>query len=291
MTNLKANTVVVDANKENEHVDYVEGASGTQSDGNIRQGVTPKPIGTTAPSTESILINVTDSPREFEFKHFNYPRTRNSGGSILLMAVMVGVSVDVVSVWVKQHGFSMMAFNEDELSVIATKLGTPLMIDSYTSDMCMQSWGKLSYTRAMIELHADIELKETIMVAMPKLVGEGFYMCTIRIDNSNLFNVLNSIENDDDLGTNMGISKSTGKGSLNVAHDSSSNTLIIDKIDKLQRQMLDGKLIFVDNDGNPLVSTGNVDSENEVKVSLGTMKGNKWDDNYESYDDDLYERS
>ncbi|GJU38687.1 hypothetical protein Tco_1191644 [Tanacetum coccineum] len=36
-----------------------------------------------------------------------------------------------------------------------------------------------SYDRAMIELRADVELKDTIVVAMPKLIGEGFYLCTI----------------------------------------------------------------------------------------------------------------
>ncbi|GKG35594.1 zinc knuckle CX2CX4HX4C containing protein, partial [Tanacetum coccineum] len=46
----------------------------------------------------------------------------------------------------------------------------------------MQSWGRSSYARAMIELRADEELKDTIMVAMPKLVGEGFNMCTIRVE-------------------------------------------------------------------------------------------------------------
>ncbi|GJY43618.1 hypothetical protein Tco_0431831 [Tanacetum coccineum] len=50
--------------------------------------------------------------------------------------------------------------------------GTSLMLNSYTSDMCMQSWGMSSYCRAMIELRADMELKDTIVVAMPKLVGE-----------------------------------------------------------------------------------------------------------------------
>ncbi|GJY47506.1 hypothetical protein Tco_0436569 [Tanacetum coccineum] len=60
-------------------------------------------------------------------------------------------------------------------SATATKLGTPLMLDYYTSDMCMQSWGRSSYERAMIKLQADVELKYTIMVAMPKLVMEGFY--------------------------------------------------------------------------------------------------------------------
>nr|GEW00275.1 hypothetical protein [Tanacetum cinerariifolium] len=34
----------------------------------------------------------------------------------------------------------------------------------------------------MIEILADMELKDTIMVAMPKLVGEGFYTCTIRVE-------------------------------------------------------------------------------------------------------------
>ncbi|GJY10053.1 hypothetical protein Tco_0378238 [Tanacetum coccineum] len=38
-----------------------------------------------------------------------------------------------------------------------------------------------SYVRAMIELRADMEFKDTIVVAMLKLVGEGFYTCTIRV--------------------------------------------------------------------------------------------------------------
>nr|GEX40757.1 hypothetical protein [Tanacetum cinerariifolium] len=214
-----------------------------------------------------------------------------------------------VSVWVKLYDVPLSAFSEDGLGTISTRLGTPLMLDSYTSDMCIQSWGRLSYTRAMIDLRADGELKDTIVVAMPKLLGEGFNLCTIHVtknlnnsrhatrgvpvglnvsiksskqiyrhisnkngastsgknkqpevskqevSNSNPFDALKSIENDDDFGTNVGISKSVRKGSLNVAHASSSNTPIIDKIDKLQHQILDGKLMFVNDDGNPLVPT------------------------------------
>ncbi|GJT24511.1 putative reverse transcriptase domain-containing protein [Tanacetum coccineum] len=87
-----------------------------------------------------------------------------------------------VPVWVKLHGVPVTAFSEDGLSVIATKLGTPLMLDSYTSDMCMQSWGRSSYTRAMIELRADAELKDNVVVAMPKITGDGFYTCNIRVE-------------------------------------------------------------------------------------------------------------
>ncbi|GJU87836.1 hypothetical protein Tco_1295382 [Tanacetum coccineum] len=39
-----------------------------------------------------------------------------------------------------------------------------------------------SYARAMIELQADAELKYTIIVVMPKIIGKGFYMCTIRVE-------------------------------------------------------------------------------------------------------------
>ncbi|GKB37756.1 hypothetical protein Tco_0882698 [Tanacetum coccineum] len=45
----------------------------------------------------------------------------------------------------------------------------------------MQSWGRSSYARAMIDLRADEELKDSIMVDMPKLVSEGFNMCTVRV--------------------------------------------------------------------------------------------------------------
>ncbi|GJW13720.1 putative reverse transcriptase domain-containing protein [Tanacetum coccineum] len=67
-----------------------------------------------------------------------------------------------VSVWVKLHGVPMTVFSEDGLSAIAT------------------NWS--SYARAMIKLRADVELKDSIVVAMRKLVGEGFYMCTIRVE-------------------------------------------------------------------------------------------------------------
>nr|GEY89820.1 homeobox protein knotted-1-like 2 [Tanacetum cinerariifolium] len=200
----------------------------------------------------------------------------------------------------------MTAFSDDGLSAIATKLGNPLMLDSYTSYMCIQSWGMSSYAREMIELRSDVELKDTIRVAMSKLVGEGSNcllfvlsmsgnlsgvrvsrpisnkisastsgkkkqaeLSSQKVSNSNPFDALNSTKDGDDLGTNGGNSKSAENGSLNVVHGSSNNTPIIEKIDKLERQILDGKLMFVDDDGKPLykvVSKGNEDSESEVEV-------------------------
>nr|GEV67726.1 hypothetical protein [Tanacetum cinerariifolium] len=90
--------------------------------------------------------------------------------------------VSTVPVWVKLHGVPVTAFSEDGLSAIATKLGTPLMLDSYTSDMCVQSWGNSSYARVMIELRANVELKDNIIVAMPKLTREGHYTCNLHVE-------------------------------------------------------------------------------------------------------------
>ncbi|GKD36448.1 copia protein, partial [Tanacetum coccineum] len=90
--------------------------------------------------------------------------------------------VSIVLVWVKLHGVPVTAFSEDGLSVITTKLSTPLMLDSYTSDMCMQSWGRSSYARVMVELKADVELKDNIVMAMPKITREGHYTCNVHVE-------------------------------------------------------------------------------------------------------------
>ncbi|GJV14132.1 putative reverse transcriptase domain-containing protein [Tanacetum coccineum] len=91
--------------------------------------------------------------------------------------------VCTISVSVKLHGVPVTAFSEDGLSDIATKLGTPLMLDSYTSDMCMQSWGRSSYARVMIELRVDVELRDNIVAAMPKITRKD----TILIDSGLAF--------------------------------------------------------------------------------------------------------
>nr|GEY00185.1 hypothetical protein [Tanacetum cinerariifolium] len=90
--------------------------------------------------------------------------------------------VSTVQVWVKLHGVPVTIFSEDGLGAIATKLGTPLMLDSYTFYMCIQSWGRSSYARVMVELKAVVELKDNIVVAMPEITMEGHYTCNVCVD-------------------------------------------------------------------------------------------------------------
>ncbi|GKC97824.1 hypothetical protein Tco_1168099 [Tanacetum coccineum] len=73
-----------------------------------------------------------------------------------------------VPIWVKFYDISIVAFTTDGLSVMATKLGNPIMLDSYTSSMCLQSWGRMDYAHALIDIRADQELKEDMVIAIPK---------------------------------------------------------------------------------------------------------------------------
>ncbi|GKE33068.1 nucleotide-diphospho-sugar transferase [Tanacetum coccineum] len=319
-----------------------------------------------------------------------------------------GLDAMLENVWVKLHGVPVTAFSEDGLSAIATKLGTPLMLDSYTSDMCMQSWGRLSFSRVMIELQADVELKDNIVVDMPKITREGHYTCNVRVEyewkppscssckvfghiheecpkntsagekkivkkpsqtsrgvsvgprmgfkpqkeyrpitkktnvsssgnkkkgvkpttkvsNSNPFDVLNSVDNNVEFCTNGGTTNlvnneatSSGSSFMHINNDGefASNTPIGEKIDKIERQICEGKIRLLDNDENPLVPTGIVESDSEVEVvfdetanlripTSGNDESDKGDgtnslleqwrdfypdnDDYDPYDDDMYE--
>ncbi|GJU14457.1 hypothetical protein Tco_1142423 [Tanacetum coccineum] len=186
-----------------------------------------------------------------------------------------------------------------------------------------------SYVRAMIELRADVELKDNIMAAMPKITREDYYTCNIHVEyewkpprcvcckvfghvleecpknigagaTKNLKKtsqtpkgipvgqkmgfkpkhvfqpVLTSVVNDVDLSTNGGISNSADKGTINVSY---SNTPIAEKIDKIERQIYEDKLRFVDDDGNPLVPR-------LVEQMKGIRIHNR---DYDLYDDDMCE--
>nr|GEW39529.1 hypothetical protein [Tanacetum cinerariifolium] len=233
------------------------------------------------------------------------------------------------------------------------------------------SEGRSSYARVMIELQADVELKDNIVVcACCKVFGHVHEECPKNIDagatknlkktshtpkgisvgqkmgfkpkqvfqpifkkstantsgkkvnnsdstkvvsKSNPFEVLTSVDNDADLGTNGAISNSVDRGTNNV---SSSNTPIGENIDKIEQQIYEGKLRFVDDDWNPLVPTPIMESDKEVEVvfnetanlrisTSGKNGSNKgygtnsllkqwWDsylnnDDYDPYDDDMYE--
>ncbi|GJV19746.1 hypothetical protein Tco_1368766, partial [Tanacetum coccineum] len=82
----------------------------------------------------------------------------------------------------KFYDVPINVFTKDGLSAITTKLGTSLMLDSYTTAMCTDSWGRASYARAMVELRTDVELRDTIMVDVLIFIGEGLTKRTIHVE-------------------------------------------------------------------------------------------------------------
>nr|GEU56980.1 hypothetical protein [Tanacetum cinerariifolium] len=98
---------------------------------------------------------------------------------------------------------------------------------------------------------------------------------TIEVNNSNPFDVLNSVDIDGEFGTNGGTTSfvnneatSSGSSFMYVDNDGdfASNTHIGEKIDNIERQICEGKLRLLDYDGNPLVPMGIVESDSELEV-------------------------
>nr|GEV52892.1 zinc knuckle CX2CX4HX4C [Tanacetum cinerariifolium] len=207
--------------------------------------------------------------------------------------------VSNVPIWVKLHGVPITAFSEDGLRAIATKLGFKPQKE-----------------------YRHVPKKPNANSSGNKKKGVD---PTIELSNSNPFDILNSVDNDVEFGTNEGTTnlvknRATLSGSFFIHVDNdgefASNTPIGEKINKIERQICEGKLRLLDNDRNPLVPTCIVENDSEVEVVFdetanlkistsgkdGSDKGygtnsllEQWRDSYsdnedfDPYDDDMYE--
>nr|GEV25253.1 hypothetical protein [Tanacetum cinerariifolium] len=128
-----------------------------------------------------------------------------------------------------------------------------LMAD-YFNDHC-----RSSYARAMIKLRADVELKDNIVTTMPKITREGYYTCNICVEyewkpsRSACCKVFGHVQEE---------------CPKNIA-SSPSTTPIVEKIDKIEKLIIEGKVTLVDDEGKPLekvASSCEYDSEDEVAL-------------------------
>ncbi|GJS12161.1 zinc knuckle CX2CX4HX4C containing protein [Tanacetum coccineum] len=79
-----------------------------------------------------------------------------------------------ILIWVKLHDVSIKVFEEDGISLIATFISKPVMIDSYTSSMCIESWGRSSFAQCLIEVNSEVDLVDVVTIGIPSLFGDGF---------------------------------------------------------------------------------------------------------------------
>ncbi|GJU70619.1 zinc knuckle CX2CX4HX4C containing protein [Tanacetum coccineum] len=62
------------------------------------------------------------------------------------------------------------------------ELTLPIILDSFTSLMCIESWGRSSFARCLIEIKADEDLKESITMGIPLPKGKGFTKEMVRVE-------------------------------------------------------------------------------------------------------------
>nr|GEU68367.1 hypothetical protein [Tanacetum cinerariifolium] len=87
-----------------------------------------------------------------------------------------------VPVWVKFHDVPLVAYTSDGLSLIAMKIGTPMMLDSYMNSMCLESWGSNSYARILIKIYACNGFSDNLIMVVLELKGLGYTKETIRVE-------------------------------------------------------------------------------------------------------------
>ncbi|GKD35016.1 zinc knuckle CX2CX4HX4C containing protein [Tanacetum coccineum] len=87
-----------------------------------------------------------------------------------------------IPVWVKLHDVPLQVFSEDGISLIATLIGKPVMLDSFIGSMCTDSWGRGSFARCLIEVITDAAFKDSVTTSIPLLDGEGFTKETVQVE-------------------------------------------------------------------------------------------------------------
>ncbi|GJX49705.1 hypothetical protein Tco_0276550 [Tanacetum coccineum] len=104
-------------------------------------------------------------------------------------------------------------FSEDGLSIIASQIGKPIMLDSYTTSMCIDSWGRSSFARCLIEINAEDALSESLTIGVPLIEGSGYTIETVSspptVVTSNV--VTSTVEKTNDGFQTVGKKKKKGK--------------------------------------------------------------------------------
>nr|GEW42483.1 hypothetical protein [Tanacetum cinerariifolium] len=177
----------------------------------------------------------------------------------------------------------------------------------------------------MIELRADVKLKDTIVVAMPKLVGEGFYTYDVRVEygwkppTCACCKVFGNVQDECPNNLGSGAVKKPNQAPKGVPVGpmmgfKPAKHMYRPKKNNLEKLIIDGKIKLVDDEGKPLKKfdyPSDHDSEDDVapvdnemtsflaleRVGYGINSLLKqWRETYENanydydpYDEDMYQ--
>nr|GEU33346.1 copia protein [Tanacetum cinerariifolium] len=65
---------------------------------------------------------------------------------------------------------------------VSLKRGEPIMLDAFMSSMCVESWGRISFARALIEIDTAVGLKKEVSMAIPDDEGDGYIKEVVRVE-------------------------------------------------------------------------------------------------------------
>nr|GEY58409.1 zinc knuckle CX2CX4HX4C [Tanacetum cinerariifolium] len=93
------------------------------------------------------------------------------------------IAFPVVEYFVRNKGETWVDTDHDEQqSLIASFIGKHVMLDSYTSSMCSDSWGRSSFARCLIDVNSEADLVDVVTICIPSLIGEDFTKETIHVE-------------------------------------------------------------------------------------------------------------
>nr|GEY34702.1 hypothetical protein [Tanacetum cinerariifolium] len=152
-------------------------------DTKVVEGV-DEPVRTTLNSFTSkrVTFMIVENYVKNAWKKFSLvPEMMNSNGFFFFKFASIEGRSEFGSHWVKFHDIPIVAFTVDGLSVMATKLGNLSMVDSYAMFVCLQSWDRMDYARALIDIRADQELKEDMVIAILNVEDDGEVLHMVRV--------------------------------------------------------------------------------------------------------------
>ncbi|GKE11578.1 zinc knuckle CX2CX4HX4C containing protein, partial [Tanacetum coccineum] len=119
---------------------------------------------------------------------------RNNWAKHGLKRIMMNSKVDTrllkeeltrILMWVKLHDIPIQVFEEDGISLIAMFIRKPVMLDSYTSSMCNESWGRSSFARCLIEVNLEADLVDVVTIGGESSYRYYFNVVTPTVEKTN----------------------------------------------------------------------------------------------------------
>ncbi|GKB53279.1 hypothetical protein Tco_0904032 [Tanacetum coccineum] len=283
-----------------------EGGRGVKEKNSVSDNVVAKDVAVPNVVDEPVLSSMGGLMAHRVTGSSNSSRTHDNSTATPVEGNGVDVAVLLDSIRAVSKRFANLAYG----FFLGKRVAYPVVANYFSSmdglDAILDNGPWSSYARAMIELRADVELKDTIMVfghvldecpkniisdleknlKNPRQATRGVQVGT-NVAFKPLKQVYRPVSNRNNASSSgkkkqavVTSKESAGKGPnsdwfslkhkfFNATSSSTSTTHIVERIYKIERQIIDEKITLVDDDGNPLpkiISTKNVDSDNDSDV-------------------------